>query len=100
MPRLQPFLYKADNALVADPMLQEAGQPVLADRPEEVLDVGVKYPVHLSGRDRHRQSLQRIMRPSSGSEPVGEADEVAFVDGVEHYDGCALDDLVVQGGDR
>jgi hypothetical protein len=36
-----------------------------------------------------------IMRSSSGSEPVGEADEVAFVDGIEHHDGRALDDLVL-----
>src|SRR5580658_695204 len=27
-------------------MFQEADQPILADSPKEVLDVGVKYPVH------------------------------------------------------
>ena len=40
------------------------------------------------------------MRSSSGPEPVGESDEVALVDCVEHQDGCTLDDLVFQGGDR
>src|SRR3984957_15668905 len=44
--------------------------------------------------DRRRKCVQRIVRSSSGSEPVGEADEVAFVDGIEHDDGRALDDLV------
>ena len=40
------------------------------------------------------------MWPSPGSKPVREAAEVAFVDGVEHHDGCALDDLVIQSRDR
>ena len=38
--------------------------------------------------------------PLSRSKPVGETAEVAFVDYVEQYDGCALDDFVFQGGDR
>src|SRR6266851_2636650 len=40
------------------------------------------------------------MRSPSGSEPVREPEEVLFVDGVEHHDTCALDDLVLQGRDR
>jgi len=55
--------------------------------------------VHLPAGDRHRQSVQRIVRPSSGSEPVREAEEVLFVDGVEHHDACTLDDLVFQSRD-
>src|SRR5271166_2769039 len=98
--RLEPLLDQADDALVADPMFQEANQPILADRPEEVLDVGVKYPVHFPYFDRRRQRVQRIVRPSPGSEPVRETAEVAFVDSVERHDGCALYDLVFQGGDR
>ena len=88
------------HALVADPVLQEANQPTLADRPEEVLDVGVKYPVHFPYFDRRRQRVQRIVRPSPRSEPVRETAEVAFIDGVERHDGCTLHDLVFQGGDR
>ena len=52
--RLEPFLDQADDALVADPMFQEADQPILADGPKEVLDIGVKYPVHFSYFDRRR----------------------------------------------
>ena len=84
--RLQPFLDQADDALVADPMFQEANQPFLADRSEEVPDVGVNDPVHLPLVDCHAQGVQRIVRSSSGPKPVGEAAEVAFVDGVEHHD--------------
>src|SRR3984893_5703084 len=98
--RSQPFLDEADDALVTDPMFKEANQPILANSPKEVPNVGVKYPVHLSYFDRRRKCVQRIMRSSSGSEPVGEADEVAFVDGIEHDHGRALDDLVLEGGDR
>src|SRR5215471_8727508 len=68
--RLKPFTDQADDALVADPVFQEADQPILADAAKEVPDVGVKYVVHLPTGDRHRQSIQRIVRPSSGSEPV------------------------------
>jgi hypothetical protein len=32
---LQPFLDQADDARIADPVVQEADQPVLADRVEE-----------------------------------------------------------------
>src|SRR5258708_5404084 len=40
------------------------------------------------------------MRSSSGSEPIREPEEVLFIDGVEHHDACALDDLVLQGRNR
>ncbi|WP_430649665.1 hypothetical protein [Bradyrhizobium retamae] len=36
--RLKPFLDQADDAFVADPMLNEAGQPGLADPIERLLD--------------------------------------------------------------
>src|SRR6202050_949936 len=98
--RLEPLLDQADDALVADPVFQEANQPTLADRPEEVLDVGVKYPVHFPYFDRRRQRVQRIMRSSPRSHAVRETAEVAFIDSVERHDGCALHDLVFQGGDR
>src|SRR5436309_4981518 len=44
--RPQPFLDQADDALVANPVFHEADQPFSADAAEEVVDVGVKYPVH------------------------------------------------------
>jgi hypothetical protein len=55
------------------------------------------YPVHFPYFDRRRQRVERIMRPSLGSEPVRETAEVAFLDSAELHDGCALDDLVFQG---
>ena len=94
--RLEPFADQADDALVADPVFDEANQPFLTDRPEEVLDVGVCDPVHLPLVDRDVQGIQCIVRSSSGPEPVGETAEVAFIDGIEHHDRCTLNDLVFQ----
>src|SRR5262249_51176449 len=98
--RLEPFTDQADDALVANAVFQEADQPILADAAEEVPDIGVKYVVHSPTGDRHRQSIQRIVRPSPGSEPVWEPEEILLVDGVEHHDAGALDDLVLQSCDR
>src|SRR6201989_3006249 len=68
--RPQPFLDQADDALIADPMFKVAHQPVLANSPKEVLDIGVKYPVHLPYFDRRRKCIQRIVRSSSRPKPV------------------------------
>ena len=68
--RPEPFADQADDALVADAMFQEADQPVVVDAAKEVPDVGVKYVIHLPAGDCYRQSVQRIMWPSSRSEPV------------------------------
>src|SRR5271166_4644362 len=98
--RPQPFADQADDALVADPMLDEPNEPFLAHRVEERPDVGVHNPVHLPALDPHHQGVQRVVRPPSGPEPVGEPEEIFLVDGVQHQDGGPLDDLVFQGGDR
>jgi site-specific DNA recombinase len=98
--RFQPFLDQADDALVADPVLDETDEPLLAHRAEEVPDIGVKNIVHLPARDAHHQGVQRIVRSAPGPEPVREPEEVLLVDGVQHQDGGALVDLVFQGGDR
>src|ERR1700730_4871739 len=45
--RLEPFLYQADDAPIADPVLQKAHQPFLTDRIKEALNVGVDDPAHL-----------------------------------------------------
>src|SRR5205823_3147404 len=90
----------ADDALVADAVLDEPDQPLLADRIEERPDIGVQYVVHLPLGDPHYQGVQRIMRSASGPEPVREPEEVLLIDGVQHHDRGALDDLVLQGGDR
>ena len=98
--RLQPFLDQAEDALVADAMLEEADEPFLAHRVEELRDVGVDDEVHLRAVDGRRQRVERVMRAASRPEAVAEAEEVFLVDRVQHVDHGALDDLVLQRRDR
>jgi hypothetical protein len=60
-------------------MLDEADEPFLAHRIEELLDVGVEYPVHLSGCYSHHQRVHRVMRAAPRSEPIAEAEEIFLV---------------------
>ena len=46
----------------------------------------------------HAERIQRMMRAASGSEPIGEAEEVLLVDGVEHLDDGSLEEFVFQCG--
>src|SRR5208283_5675731 len=47
----QPFLDEPEDALVADPVLEEADNPLLGNFREERPDVGVEYVVHLPTAD-------------------------------------------------
>src|SRR6266536_455388 len=47
----------------------------------------------------NRPRIQRLVRVAPRPEPVGKAQEVRLIDGVEHLDDGPLDDLVLQRGD-
>jgi len=98
--RLEPFLDQADDARVADPMSQEADEPLLRHFVEERSDVGVQYVVHLLAANSNRKGIQRIMLAALGSEPIREPEEVFLVDRVQRRSGCPLDDLVLQSSNR
>ena len=65
-----PFLDEPEDTLVADPVLQEADDPLLGNLREERPDVGVENVVHLSAADPDDQRIQRIMLAASWPEPV------------------------------
>src|SRR6266581_5977436 len=94
--RLEPSLDQADDAPVADPMLQEADQPLLVDLVEERSDIGVQYEAHLLAADPDAERVQRVMRAAPWPEPVREPEEVCLVDRVQQRDHRPLDDLVLQ----
>jgi hypothetical protein len=98
--RLKPLPDQADDARIADPVLDEANQPVLADFVEERPDVGVQYEVHFPAGDPDGQCVERVLRSASGPESVREPEEVLLVDRVQHCDCRSLDDLVFESGDR
>ena len=98
--RLEPFPDQADDARVADPVLQEPDQPFLADRIEEGPDVRIENVVYLLAADPDDQSVQRVVRAAPWSEPIREPEEVFLVDRVQQRGHRPLDDLVLQGRDR
>ena len=53
--RLEPLLDQADDAWVADPVLDEADQPISTDFIEERSDIGVQYEVHFLAGDPNRE---------------------------------------------
>ncbi len=66
---------------------------------EVVAEVRVEHPVHLLAHDPGSERIQRVMRAATRPEPVGEAQEVRLIDGVQHLDQRPLKDLVLQRGD-
>src|SRR5579885_360664 len=93
---VQPLLDEPHDAPVRDPMLDEPDQPFVGDPIEKALDVQVEHPVHLLRQQSRVERIQRPMRAAPRSEPVGEAEKVGFVDGVQHLDRRTLDNLVFQ----
>src|SRR5690606_3421065 len=65
-------------------------------RIEEVAQVRIEHPVHLLPHDSDAQRIQRLMRAALRPEAIGEAEEVLFVDHVQHLGDSALDELVLQ----
>ena len=99
-PRLQPFSDQADDALVADAVLQQPDEPILAHRVEELRNIGVDDEVHLGAVDRRRQGVERVVRPSPRPKAVAEAKEILLVNRVQRCDRGALDDPRVKPEDK
>ena len=96
--RVQPLLYQADDARVGHAVFDEFDQPTMFDGVEEFADVCIEYEVHSLAPDSDRYGVQRIVRAALGSKAVAKSKEVLLVNGVEYFDGCALDDFVFQRG--
>lgn len=95
---VQPFLDEPHGASVRDAVLDELHEPAVVERVEESTDVDIEHPVHLLRQQPRVERVQRVVLAASRPEPVREAEEVRFVDGVEHLDGGALNDFVFQRG--
>ena len=99
-PGPQPFLDEPEDALIADPVFQEADHPFLGDFREERPDIGVQYEIHLLAADPDAEGIQRIVLAAPRPEPIREPEEVLLVDLAQHCRHCSLDDLVFERGDR
>ena len=67
----QPFGNQPDNSPVANPMFDEADQPILVNLVEKGLNVAVEHPVDPPLPDPER--IQRLMLAALRSETVAEA---------------------------
>jgi len=101
--RLEPLLDQADDAWVADPVLDEANQPISTDFIEERPDIGVQYEVHFPAGDPDSERVERIVRAASESESIREPEKAPGLGSggrVQHRGRRSLDDLVFESGDR
>src|SRR5579863_2158383 len=97
--RPQPFLDQAQYPSVGDAMLDKLDQPFVRQIVEKATNVGIENPVHLLPHDPHPERIQRIVLATPGAEPVGEPQEVLFVNLVEDRHYGLLNDLILQGCD-
>jgi hypothetical protein len=97
--RVQPFLDEPQDAPVRYPVLEEPDQPLVRQPIEKAAHVQVQHPVHTSLVESTVQGVQRFVLAASWPEPVREAEEVGFVDGVEHLHRRSLDELVLKRRD-
>src|SRR6266436_5914896 len=94
--RVEPFLDQSHDAPVRNPVLDELHQPLVRKRIEKAANVQIQHPVHLLRQQSGVERIQRVMLASPRSESVRKVEKIRFVDSVQHFDGCALDDFVFQ----
>src|SRR5208282_4998139 len=97
--RVQPFLDEPHDAPVRYPMLEEPDQPCVRQPIKEAAHVQVQHPVHTSLMESTEQGVQRFVLVSSWPEPIREAEEVGFVNCVEHFHRRSLNKLVFERRD-
>ena len=85
---------------VADPMLQEADHPFLADFVEERSDIGVQYIAHLLAVDPNAERIHRVVRAAPRPESIREPEEIFLGDRVQQRGHRPLDNLVLKGRNR
>ena len=93
---LQPFLDEPHDAPICNPVLDELHKPFVGKPIEKAFDIQIEHPVHFSRQQSRVQRVQRLMLAAPWSEPVRKSEKVRFVDGIQHLDRRALDDLVFQ----
>lgn len=59
--RSHSFTDQSEDALVADPMIQELDQPLMVNRIKEPFDVSVQHPTHLLACDRDTERVERVV---------------------------------------
>ena len=95
----QPFTDQADQALVADSMLQKTDQPFMTDRIEEAAVIGIQNPVHLPSLHADHERIQSIMLAAPRPESIRKSKEIFLVDRIQHRNHRSLEKLILQRRD-
>jgi hypothetical protein len=66
---------------------------------EEASNVRIEHPVHTLPLDAHTQRVERLMRTTTGPEPVRKAFKVDLIDLIEDRHHRLLNNLVLQSCD-
>ena len=77
-------------------MLDKLHRPFVTHVVKEASNVGVKHPVHTLPLEAHRQRVQRLVRASTGTEPIRESLEVHLINLIENGHHGLLYDFVFQ----
>ena len=67
---LQPFLDQAQNPAIGHAMLDKLHRPFVAHVVKEPANVRIEHPLHSLPMETHTQRIQRLVRASTGPEPI------------------------------
>ena len=77
---------------------EELQHPPVVDSVIEVTNVRIEHPVHPPAQDSDGERVQRLVRIKPRPDPVGEAEKVRLIDGVQDLDEGLLKALVLRRG--
>src|SRR5450759_2182058 len=97
--RRQPFANQADDTGIAHAVLDKFHDPFLAHLVKEPSDVRIEYPVHSPPVEPNTERIQRLVRVSTGPEPIRKATKIRLIYFIEDGRHCLLNNFVLQGGD-
>src|SRR4030095_13477177 len=95
-PSLEPLLKQPHDAPIRHAVLSKFHQPLVVQAVKETANVVVKNPVHLPLHDPNAERVQRLVRTSPGSKPVGKSRKFLFVNATHHCSRGALDNFIFQ----
>src|SRR4029077_3048839 len=97
--RHHPFLDQAQYPSVGNAVLDELDHPFVRQIIEKATNVGIENPAHLLPHDPDPERIQSVMLAAPRTEPVGEPQEILFVNLIEDRHYGLLNDLILQGCD-
>src|ERR1022692_200792 len=89
-----------EHASIADSLLDQFHELLSDDRIEVCSDINLKDPSRGPCADNSSHFVQRLVWPSSGSEPVRAFEKILLVNGIQYFKHRLLHDLILQGRNR